>query len=66
MREALKDYKPYRQEIDAKVSLKLTQEELKKIRFAAKLLYITPDRYMVDVLNNHAQKVLKAEERSTF
>lgn len=66
VREALKNYKPYRQEVDTKVSLKLTHEELKKIRIAAKLLYITPDRYMVDVLNNHARKVLKAEERGTF
>lgn len=66
VREALKNYKPYRQEVDTKVSLKLTHEELRKIRIAAKLLYITPDRYMVDVLNNHARKVLKAEERGTF
>ena len=66
VREALKNYKPYRQEVEAKVNLKLTHEELRKIRTAAKLLYITPDRYMVDVLNNHARKVLKAEERGTF
>ena len=66
VREALKNYKPYRQDVEARVNLKLTHDELAKIRFAAKLLYITPDRYMVDVLNNHAQKVLKAEERGTF
>ena len=66
VREALKNYKPYRAEVEAQVNLKLTHDELAKIRLAAKLLYITPDRYKVDVLNNHAQKVLKAEERSTF
>ena len=40
--------------------LPLTHAELDLVRHASRLVYMTPDRYMIEVIKNHSKKVVDA------
>ena len=62
--EIMDKYTEYKKTDAVELKIKLTQDEIDMIRGAARLVYLHPDRYMSEVLVNHAKKIHKADARS--
>ena len=61
--ELMETYTEYKKTDAVELKIKLTQSELDSIRLAARKVYLHPDRYMSEVLVNHAKKIHDADDR---
>ena len=57
-------YTEYKKTDAVELKIKLTQSEIDSIRLAARKVYLHPDRYMSEVLVNHANKIHEADART--
>lgn len=67
--ELMETYTEYKKTDAVELKIKLTQDEIDSIRLAARKVYLHPDRYMSEVLLNHAKKIHDADakaEEGTF
>ena len=61
--ELMETYTEYKKTDAVELRIKLTQSEIDSIRLAARKVYLHPDRYMSEVLLNHAKKIHDADAR---
>ena len=61
--ELMETYTAYKKTDAVELRIKLTQSEIDSIRLAARKVYLHPDRYMSEVLLNHAKKIHDADAR---
>ena len=59
----METYTEYKKTDAVELKIKLTQSEIDSIRLAARKVYLHPDRYMSEVLVNHANKIHDADAR---
>ena len=62
--ELMETYTEYKKTDAVELRIKLTQSEIDSIRLAARKVYLHPDRYMSEVLVNHANKIHEADART--
>ena len=62
--ELMETYTEYKKTDAVELKIKLTQDEIDSIRLAARKVYLHPDRYMSEVLLNHAKKIHDADARA--
>ena len=61
--ELMDKYNEYKKTDAVELKIKLTQDEIDSIRQAARKVYLHPDRYMSEVLLNHAKRIHDADAR---
>ena len=61
--DLMETYTEYKKTDAVELRIKLTQDEIDSIRLAARKVYLHPDRYMSEVLVNHAKKIHDADDR---
>jgi len=61
--DLMETYTEYKKTDAVELRIKLTQSEIDSIRLAARKVYLHPDRYMSEVLVNHAKKIHDADDR---
>lgn len=62
--QLMEAYTEYKKTDAVELRIKLTQSEIDSIRLAARKVYLHPDRYMSEVLVNHANKIHEADART--
>lgn len=61
--QIMETYTEYKKTDAVELKIKLTQDEIDSIRLAARKVYLHPDRYISEVLLNHAKKIHDADDR---